>query len=155
MLMEGHPAPAFSLKDQAGRSVALKDFSGKYVVLYFYPKDMTPGCTIEAKAFQEHLAALHTAGAEVIGISKDSSATHGKFACKYGLEFPLLADPTGAVIEQYGAWKQKSMWGKTFMGIARITYLIDPEGRIAKVYSKVSPKDHAQEIVAELHMRIR
>lgn len=150
MLKIGHIAPAFTLKNQHNEDIALKDFVGRYVVLYFYPKDMTPGCTTEARAFQKHLSAIHKAGAEVIGISKDPPERHDKFACKYGLEFPLLSDPDGEVIERYGAWKEKSMWGKTFMGIARVTYLIGPDGKIVKAYPKVTPEEHAEEILAAL-----
>lgn len=150
MLKEGQRAPAFALTDQSGRTVALKDFAGRTVVLYFYPKDMTPGCTLEAKEFQKHLAALRNAGADVIGVSKDPPERHDKFACTYGLEFSLLSDPTGEVIEKYGAWKEKSMWGKTFMGIARITYVIGPDGKILKAYPHVVPADHAKEILADL-----
>ncbi len=149
-LKVGTRAPAFKLRDGNDNLVSLRNFTGKYLILYFYPKDMTPGCTVEAQQFQKNLDQLRKLGAEVAGVSKDSPATHCKFAKKYALGFTLLSDPTGEVIEKYDAWKKKTVFGKTSMGIARITYLIDPSGKIIKVYPKVSPQTHAQDLLADI-----
>ena len=145
-LQPGDDAPDFSGKTQDGE-IALKDLRGKTVILFFYPKDNTPGCTKEACGFQENLSAITDAGAVVIGVSADSAKSHQKFADKYGLEFPLLVDEEKTVIEAYGAWGEKSMYGKKYMGIIRRTVVIDPEGKIQKVYPKVSPAKHAAEIL--------
>jgi peroxiredoxin Q/BCP len=146
MLQAGQAAPAFNLADQNGKSHALADYQGKWLILYFYPKDDTPGCTKEACSFRDDIAKLHKLGAEVVGVSLDSAESHAKFAEKYGLPFPLLADETGAVTDQYGALQD--------LGVAkfakRYTYLIDPEGKIRKVYEKVNPSKHAGEIIADL-----
>jgi thioredoxin-dependent peroxiredoxin len=150
MINVGHRAPAFRLKNALGEPVALKDYDGKYLVLYFYPRDMTPGCTVEAKNFQTHLRELTELGAEVVGVSKDTPDRHKKFATKYDLTFTLLSDPDGKTIEKYGAWKEKSLYGRSFMGVARMTYLIGPDGKVLKVYPKVSPKTHAPEILTDL-----
>ena len=135
MLDVGDKAPAFSLEDQSGKPVKLSDFKGKTVVLYFYPKDDTPGCTREACAFRDEHSALRKAGAVVLGVSPDSGVSHAKFAGKYGLPFPLLADTDHAVSEKYGAWGEKSLYGRKFMGIIRSTFLIGADGHIAKIYS--------------------
>lgn len=149
-LQEGAKAPAFTLPDQDGNKVALKDFAGKKVVLYFYPKDMTSGCTREAQDFQAALAAIKRKGAVVIGVSKDSSATHRKFCDKVGLKFPLLADVDGAVIEKYGVWQEKTMYGKKSMGIVRTTVVIDEAGRILKVFPKVKVDGHVDKVLEVL-----
>ena len=150
MLKEGDKAPQFELKDQHGKTHKLSDYKGKKFVIYFYPKDNTPGCTKEACAFRDNFSVYKKKGVVVLGISKDSEASHKKFADKFDLPFTLLSDPKSETIEKYGAWKEKSMYGKTFMGIARITYLIDEKGKILKVYPKVKPDEHAKEILADL-----
>ena len=150
LLEEGAKAPAFTLADQDGKKFALKDFAGRKLVLYFYPKDMTPGCTREAQGFQKGLAALRRKGAVVIGVSRDSEASHRKFCDKYGLEFPLLADVDGKVVEKYGVWQEKNMYGKKSMGIVRTTYLIDEAGRIAKVFPRVKVDGHLEQVLEAL-----
>lgn len=147
MLKEGDKAPAFSLLDGDGENISLKDFKGKTVVLYFYPKDMTPGCTQEACDFQESIARFKKAGAVVLGVSKDSVERHRKFADKYELGFPLLADTEGEVCEAYGVWQEKSLYGRKFMGIVRTTFVISPQGKIAKIFSKVKVKGHVDEVM--------
>lgn len=144
-------APNFALPDQNGTLRGLNDFSGKWVVLYFYPKDDTPGCTVEACSFRDEREAITNLGnAEVIGVSKDSVKSHKKFADKHQLNFTLLSDESGKMIEAYGAWQQKSMFGRKYMGIQRMTFIIDPEGNIAKEYPKVNPVKHAAEIIKDL-----
>lgn len=144
-------APNFSLQDQHGNTKTLADFTGQWIVLYFYPKDDTPGCTTEACNFRDEREAIAEYGnAAVIGISKDSVASHKKFADKYDLNFTLLSDPEHEVIEAYGAWQEKSMYGRKYMGIQRMTVIIDPSGNIVKEYPKVSPAKHAAEIIADL-----
>ena len=145
---EGSKAPAISLKDGNGNAVKLSDFKGKFVVLYFYPKDDTPGCTIEANEFQASMADFKKAGAVVIGISPDSEKSHCKFADKFGLKFTLLADEGHLVAEKYGLWVEKSMYGKKYMGVQRATFLIDGDGKIAKAWPKVKPEGHAEEVLA-------
>ncbi len=144
---EGSKAPAITLKGGNGDTVKLSDFKGKFVVLYFYPKDDTPGCTIEAKEFQASLAAFKKAGAVVIGISPDSEKSHCKFADKFGLKFTLLADEGHVVTEKYGLWVEKSMYGKKYMGVQRATFLIGGDGKIVKVWPKVKPEGHAKEVL--------
>ena len=146
-LKVGQKAPAFSLKNSDGKTVKLSDFKGKKVVLYFYPRDMTPGCTTEACNFRDDYSALQKKGIEVIGVSADDVASHKKFADKYSLPFTLVSDPEHAMIEKYGAWAEKSMYGKKYWGVARITYLIDEEGKIAHVFPKVKPDGHSREIL--------
>jgi peroxiredoxin Q/BCP len=143
----GDKAPAFTLNDADGNKVKLADFKGKKVVLYFYPKDLTPGCTIEACAFRDDNGAIKKLGAVVLGVSADDEKTHQKFRAKHDLNFPLLADVNHEVSEKYGAWQEKSMYGKKYWGIARITYLIDEKGKIAKVWPKVKPDGHSQEVI--------
>ncbi|HVP60006.1 MAG TPA: thioredoxin-dependent thiol peroxidase [Myxococcaceae bacterium] len=143
----GDKAPAFSLEDQSGKTVKLSDFKGKKVVLYFYPKDDTPGCTREACAFRDEHSALLKAGAVVLGISPDSGASHARFAGKYRLPFPLLADTGHGVSEKYGAWGEKSMYGRKFMGITRSTFLIDDSGKVARVWPKVKVDGHVDEVL--------
>jgi peroxiredoxin Q/BCP len=140
----------FQLPDQTGKTRSLADFAGKWVILYFYPKDDTPGCTKEACNFRDSLAQYEKMGVAVVGISKDSVDSHRKFADKYHLNFPILSDQSLEVIKDYGAWGQKKFMGKTFEGTLRNTYLINPRGEIHKVYEKVNPLLHAGEILAEL-----
>ena len=147
MLEVGKKAPAFTLESSDGGKVKLADLAGKYVVLYFYPKDNTPGCTIEAEGFRDAAPALAKLGAVVLGVSKDSIASHCKFRDKYKLSFPLLSDPEGKVLESYGAWGDKVMYGKKMKGIIRSTVLIDGKGKIAWHWPKVSVKGHAAEVV--------
>ena len=142
----GKKAPAFTLPDQDGKPVSLADFKGKPVVLYFYPKDDTPGCTQEACDFRDASAALKKAGAVVLGVSPDDSARHGKFAAKFKLPFPLLADTEHAVALAYGAWAEKSMYGRKYMGIVRSTFLIGKDGLLAEVWPKVKVKGHVEEV---------
>lgn len=142
-------APDFSLPDQAGTTRSLGDYAGGWLIVYFYPKDDTPGCTTEACSFRDEYDYLQEQGVSVVGISKDSVKSHAKFAEKYNLHFPLLADEDGAMIQAYGAWGQKSMYGKLFDGIIRMTVLIDPDGDIAKTYPKVTPKGHAVQILED------
>lgn len=150
MIEEGKKAPAFSLKDQSGQTVKLTDFSGKYVVLYFYPKDDTPGCTKEACSFRDEHSKLEKAGAVVLGVSPDEEARHVKFIEKYKLPFTLLADTEHAVAEKYGAWGEKNNYGKKSMGIVRSTFLIGPDGKVAKVWPKVKPEGHGEEVLEAL-----
>ena len=142
MLKEGDKAPAFKLPTDDGDEVALKDFKGKRVILYFYPKDMTPGCTQEACDFRDAAAPLKKGKTVVLGVSRDSVERHGKFREKYQLDFPLLSDEDGKVCEAYGVWKEKSLYGKKFMGIERTTFVIGPDGRIEKVFPKVKVNGH-------------
>lgn len=144
-------APDFSLADQDGKTHSLKDYAGKWVVLYFYPRDNTPGCTVEACNFRDERDALAEFGnAVVIGISKDTVKSHKKFADKFNLNFTLLSDPEHKTIEAYGAWQEKSMFGKKYMGIQRMTVIIDPSGNIAKTYPKADPRKHTVEIIKDL-----
>lgn len=144
-------APNFTLKDQDGTSHSLLDYAGRWVVLYFYPKDDTPGCTTEACEFRDARDVIAELGnAVVIGISKDTVKAHKKFADKFDLNFTLLSDPDHEVIEAYGAWQEKSMYGRKFMGIQRSTFIIDPSGNIAKEYPKVTPRKHAAQIIKDL-----
>jgi peroxiredoxin Q/BCP len=142
----GDRAPAFTLPDQTGEPVKLSDFKGKAVVLYFYPKDDTPGCTREACSFRDEHSALVKAGAVVLGVSPDSTASHQKFAGKFKLPFPLLADTDHAVSEKYGAWGEKSLYGRKFMGITRSTFLIGKDGKVARVWPKVKVDGHVDEL---------
>jgi peroxiredoxin Q/BCP len=144
---EGNKAPAFNLEANTGSKVKLSDYAGKTVVLYFYPRDNTPGCTVEANDFQAALPKLRKLGAEVLGVSKDSIASHEKFAGKFGLKFPLLSDPDGAMLEKYGAWGEKNMYGKKMMGILRTTVVIGPDGRVRKIFPKVKVKGHVDDVV--------
>lgn len=150
MLEAGQKAPDFSLPDDTGTVRSLNAEAGKWIVVYFYPKDDTPGCTKEACAIRDIYSEFEMKGVTVFGVSKDSVASHAKFKAKYDLPFTLLADESTDMITAYGAWKEKSMYGKTFMGIQRMSYLIDPEGKVAKVYPKVAPTEHAHEILKDL-----
>ncbi|MGQ0505036.1 MAG: thioredoxin-dependent thiol peroxidase [Myxococcaceae bacterium] len=148
MIEEGKKAPSFSLKDQSGKTVKLSDFAGKHVVLYFYPKDNTPGCTQEACDFRDSQAKLLKKGAIVLGVSPDNEKSHVKFATKYELEFPLLVDEDHAIAEKYGAWGEKVLYGRKFMGIIRSTFLIGPDGKIKKVWPKVKVAGHVDDVLA-------
>lgn len=141
----------FELSDQDGNIHSLSQYKGKWIVLYFYPKDDTPGCTKEACNFRDSLQDLKDAGAVVLGVSKDSVSSHQKFAKKYHLNFPILSDEDKKVIKAYKAWGEKSFMGKAFEGTLRITYLIDPEGKISKIFKDVKPLIHAKEILASIH----
>ena len=150
MLEAGMKAPQFTLTDGNGNTVSLADYLGKKVVLYFYPKDNTPGCTRQACAFAGAYDAFREKGVEVIGISKDSAASHAKFAEKYSLPFVLLSDPERMAIEAYGVWQEKKQYGKVSMGVVRTTFLIDEQGNIEKIMPKVKPDTNAAEILAKL-----
>lgn len=143
----GDKAPKFRLPSYSGEEVALEDFAGKVVVLYFYPKDMTPGCTQQACDFRDSSSKLKKAGAVVLGISKDSVKRHEAFRDKYELNFPLLADEDGKVCEKYAVWKEKSLYGKKYMGIERSTFVIGADGKIKKIFSKVKVKDHSEDVL--------
>lgn len=147
-LAEGMPAPDFSAPSSEGGTLSLKDLRGKVVVLYFYPKDNTPHCTKEACSFRDARTELQALGAVVIGVSKDSVQAHRAFKEKHGLTFPLLSDPEGIIITSYGAWKPGSIFGKTFLGIDRSTFVIDREGIIRKIWRGVDVKDHDREVLA-------
>lgn len=150
MLEVGSPAPDFTLEDQSGSSHTLSDQRGKWVVVYFYPKDDTPGCTKEACSFRDALPRFQDVGAAVYGVSADDRGSHEKFARKYELNFPLLVDPEKRVLNAYGAYGEKSMYGKKYMGVLRVTYLVDPDGKIARVWPKVKPEGHADEVRAAI-----
>ena len=141
-LKEGDAAPDFALRDQNGDEVTLSDLRGETVVVYFYPRADTPGCTTQACGVRDRSGDYAAAGARVIGISPDEVEAIAKFASKYDLGFTLLADPDHAVAERYGAWGEKSMYGKKYMGVLRSTFIVDPDGKIAKVFPKVQPKKH-------------
>ncbi len=144
-------APNFSLPDQNGKTWTLDDLKGKWVVLYFYPKDDTPGCTVEACNFRDAESIIAELGnCTVVGVSKDSVASHKKFADKHKLNFILLSDESTDMINAYGAWQEKSMFGKKYMGIQRMTHIINPSGKIVKTYPKANPVKHAKEIIDEL-----
>ena len=147
MLKIGDKAPDFTLTDKNGKSVSLSDFSGKTVVLYFYPKDNTPGCTRQACAFAGLYREFERRGVVVIGISRDSVASHVKFAEKHGLPFILLSDPERKAIEAYGVWQEKKLYGKVSFGVVRSTFIIDGQGNIAHIMPKVKPDTNAQEIL--------
>lgn len=147
MLEAGKRAPAFTLESAEGKKVSLKDFKGKTVVLYFYPRDNTPGCTLEAQDFQANLAKLKKRDAVVLGVSGDSIASHCKFRDKFGLGFPLLSDANHEVLEAYGAWGEKTLYGKKSIGVIRTTVIIDGDGRVKKVFSKVKVKGHVDAVL--------
>ena len=150
MLHIGARAPAFSLPTAAGETVRLTDFRGKNVVLYFYPKDDTPGCTKEACSFQDELGQFMKERAVVLGVSRDGGASHQRFADKFHLTFPLLSDPNASVCKAYGVYKQKSMYGRTYWGIERTTFIIDPQGRVAAIFPKVTVDGHTDEVLQAL-----
>jgi peroxiredoxin Q/BCP len=150
MIEEGKPAPDFELATDTGERVKLSDYRGQPVVLYFYPKDDTPGCTVEACGFRDAHTAFEKRGAVILGVSPDDEASHVKFKQKYSLPFPLLADPEHAVAEQYGVWGEKNYAGKTYWGVNRTTFVIDAEGKIAKVMKNVKPDGHPEQVLAAL-----
>lgn len=146
-LEKGQQAPDFTGKDQNGNTLRLSDYRGKKVVLYFYPKDDTPGCTAQACDLRDNYQSLQSKGYEVLGISSDSAASHQKFIGKYELPFSLIADEDKSIHEQYGTWVEKSMYGRKYMGTARVTFVIDEEGRIEDIIEKVKTKEHTAQIV--------
>ncbi len=150
LIKAGDKAPVFTLPDKDSNNISLSDFLGKKVVLYFYPKDNTPGCTRQACAFAGLYNEFKNKGVQVIGVSKDSIASHAKFAEKYNLPFILLSDPELDVIKAYGVWQEKKLYGKVSMGVVRTTFIIDEKGNIEKVMPKVKPDTNAQEILSEL-----
>jgi peroxiredoxin Q/BCP len=150
MLTEGMTAPDFTLPDDAGNRVSLSSFRGKKVVLYFYPKDDTPGCTKEACGFRDVYGEISKAGAVVLGVSADDEASHAKFRSKYSLPFTLLSDRDRDVIRAYGAWGEKSLYGKLVEGLIRSTFIIDENGTIRKVFPRVKPEEHAAEVLESL-----
>ena len=149
-LKEGDKAPAFTAAGSGGGSVSLSDFKGKHVVLYFYPRDDTPGCTKEACSFRDQFALLKRAGAVILGVSADPVASHEKFIRKFKLPFPLLADVDRKIVQAYGVWGEKRFMGRKYMGIHRVTFLIGPDGRIKRIWPAVKPETHAVEVVAAL-----
>jgi len=150
MLKIGDKAPEFSLPSSDRSTSSLKDFKGKKVVLYFYPKDDTSGCTKEACSFRDNLARVRKKGAVILGISADSIHSHGKFIEKYDLTFPLLSDESKETIKAYGVWKEKSMYGRKYMGIERTTFIIDEKGKIAHIFPKVKVEGHTDEVLQKL-----
>jgi thioredoxin-dependent peroxiredoxin len=153
MVKVGDKAPAFALKDQEGRTHEVRDYAGQPLVLYFYPKDDTPGCTKEACSFRDALPKFRKSNAAVLGISVLDIASKAKFAAKHELNFPLLADEDHAVAEKYGVWKKKSLYGKSFMGVARTTFLIGPDGRVVRRWDDVKVDGHAEDVLAAVAPR--
>ena len=150
MVREGEPAPDFTLRSDAGQDVSLSDLRGRTVVLYFYPRDDTPGCTTQARGLRDVYGEIQERGATVLGVSPDTEASHVKFRDKYGLPFPLLADPDHEVAERYGVWVEKNMYGKKSMGIKRSTFVIDAEGNVARAMYGVSPDGHTDQVLEAL-----
>jgi len=146
----GEPAPDFSLRSVDGKVVSLKELRGKKVVLYFYPKDDTPGCTKEACSFRDNLGRVTSKGAIVLGVSRDDTVSHVKFREKYDLNFPLLSDDKGRVTEAYGVWKKKNLYGREYFGIERTTFLIDEGGKVVRIWPKVHVEGHTDEVLAAL-----
>jgi peroxiredoxin Q/BCP len=149
-LKEGDAAPAFKATTNGGGEVSLSEFKGKQVVLYFYPKDDTPGCTKEACAFRDHFAEFGKQGAVVLGVSVDPVKSHDKFAGKFKLPFTLVSDEDKRIVQAYGVWGEKQFMGRKYMGTNRVTFLIGPDGRIKKIWPKVKPEEHAEEVLAAL-----
>jgi peroxiredoxin Q/BCP len=149
-LKEGDPAPEFPAATNGGGKVSLADFRGKNIILYFYPKDDTPGCTREACTFRDHFAEFKKAGAVVLGVSTDPVESHDKFAAKYKLPFILLADEDKTIVQAYGVWGEKTFMGRKYLGTHRVTFLIGPDGRIKKIWPQVKPDEHAEEVLTEL-----
>ena len=149
-LEAGDKAPAFTLKDQDGKTHSLKDYAGQTVVLYFYPKDDTPGCTKEACSFRDNFGAIEEAGAVILGVSADDASSHQKFRAKYDLPFPLLVDEGAKVATKYGAWGEKVLYGKTVIGMTRSTFIIGPDGRLTKVWKRVQADGHADHVLKAL-----
>jgi thioredoxin-dependent peroxiredoxin len=151
MLSEGKKAPPFSLPSTSGGKLSLKDYAGKTVVLYFYPKDSTPGCTQESCDFRDNMARLQAAGAVVLGVSADSIASHVKFRDKHSLPFDLLSDESRSMLEAYGVWKEKTLYGKKFMGIERTTMILDGNGVVVRIFPKVKVSGHVDQVLAALN----
>ena len=149
-LKEGDPAPKFSAATAGGGKISLADYAGKNVILYFYPKDDTPGCTKEACAFRDYFADFKQKGAEVLGVSPDSVKSHDKFVEKFKLPFTLLSDEDKKIVEAYGVWGEKTFMGRKYLGVYRVTFLIGPDGRIKKIWPAVKPEEHAAEVLAAL-----
>lgn len=149
-LNEGDPAPDFTVSTNGGGKVSLADFRGRNVILYFYPRDDTPGCTKEACAFRDYFADFKKKGAVVLGVSTDPVKAHDKFVKKFKLPFTLLADEDRRIVESYGVWGEKSFMGRKYLGTHRVTFLIGPDGRIRKIWPKVKPEEHAEEVLAAL-----
>jgi len=152
-LKEGATAPDFSGKDQDGKTISLADYKGKKVILYFYPKDDTPGCTAEACNLRDNYQILLSGGFAIIGVSPDNEKSHAKFSTKYTLPFSLIADPYSSIIKKYGVWGEKNMYGKSYMGVLRTTYVIDEQGKIIKAITKVDTQNHTQQILTELGIK--
>jgi peroxiredoxin Q/BCP len=150
VVSEGEPAPDFTATTDAGERVSLSDFRGKPVVLYFYPKDDTPGCTTQACGIRDAYAEFERLGAVVLGVSPDTEASHVKFREKYGLPFTLIADPEHEIAERYGMWGEKKYMGKTYWGVSRSTFVVAPDGTVVKVFHKVKPDTHADDVLAAL-----
>ena len=148
--LEGKKAPPFKLPDEQGNIHTLEQHKGQKILLYFYPKDMTPGCSLEAQNFRDNLELLKRKGVEILGVSTDSQESHQKFKEKYRLNFPLLSDVDKEVVKKYGVWKEKSMFGKKYMGIQRDSFLIGKDGKIIKHYEKVNPAKHVDEVIKDL-----
>jgi len=149
-LKVGQKAPDFTVTNDTGQKVKLSDFKGKKIILYFYPKDDTPGCTAEACAFRDGIEEIKSRGAVVVGVSTDSVESHKKFKNKFDLNFPLLADTDKKIVEAYGAWKEKAMYGKKYMGIERTTFIIDEQGKISHIFPKVKVDEHYDEVLDAL-----
>ena len=149
-LKEGDKAPSFSLKDQTGQKVSLKDLEGQTVILYFYPKDLTPGCTIEACDFRDSMKKFKNKKAIILGVSRDSESLHQRFVNKYGLNFSLLVDDQGQLCQKYGVLKPKNMFGKEIISIQRATFVIGPDGKIQKVYPNVKASGHVEQVLSDL-----
>ncbi|MEO5802862.1 MAG: thioredoxin-dependent thiol peroxidase, partial [Verrucomicrobiota bacterium] len=147
-LKEGDTAPSFTTATNGGGKISLADFKGQNVVLYFYPKDDTPGCTKEACAFRDHFAEFRKGGAVVLGVSTDSGKSHDKFVEKFKLPFPLLADDEKKIVQAYGVWGEKKFMGRKYLGTHRVTFLIGPDGKIKKIWPKVKPEEHVAEVLA-------
>ena len=150
MLKVGKRAPAFSLESDSGKKVSLASLRDKRVVLYFYPKDDTPGCTQESCDFRDNLSRVKAQGAAVFGVSKDSVSSHQKFKQKFSLPFPLLSDPSHAVLEKYGVWKEKKLYGRSYMGVERTTVIIDENGKVAQIFPKVKVEGHVENVIESL-----
>lgn len=148
-IKEGQKAPAFSLQDQTGKTHRLVDYKGKWVLLYFYPKDFTPGCTAEACSLRDHQKAFASTKTVILGVSADSVESHEKFATKYNLPFPILSDSDKKIATAYGVVGKKSLFGRSFLGVKRMSFLINPEGNIEKIYAKVRPDEHAEEVLTD------
>lgn len=149
-LIEGDKAPSFSAKDQDGKKISLADYKGKKLVIFFYPQDMTPTCTVQACNLRDNFALLMQHGLEVIGISPDSAESHKKFETRHQLPFPLLADTDRKIIDKYGVWGEKQLYGRKYMGLHRTTFIVDEIGKIMKIFLKPKSKQHAEEIIASL-----